>query len=59
MISITHVSVPTVDIGAAQWAMHSAYETAGVKDTVYMIEALKTFFESKIVCVEDGIYRLK
>ena len=58
-ISNTQLSMNTVDIGLAQLAMHSAYETAGVKDTVYMIEALKTFFESKIVCVEDGIYRLK
>ena len=58
-ISNTQLSMNTVDIGLAQLAMHSAYETAGVKDTVYMIEALKTFFESKIVCVEDGIYSLK
>ena len=58
-ISNTQLSMNTVDIGLAKLAMHSAYETAGVKDTVYMIEALKTFFESKIVCVEDGIYSLK
>ena len=45
MISITHVSVPTVDIGAAQWAMHSSYETAGCKDTEYLVKALKVFYE--------------
>ena len=27
----------TVDIGLAQLAMHSSYETAGIKDTAYMI----------------------
>ena len=58
-ISNTQLSMNTVDIGLAQLAMHSAYETAGVKDTVFMINALKTFFESKIVCVEDGRYSLE
>ena len=43
-ISNSHVSVNTVDIGLAQLAMHSAYETAGVKDTTYMIEALTGVF---------------
>ena len=35
----------TVDIGLAQLAMHSAYETAGVKDTGYMIAALSEFYK--------------
>lgn len=29
--------------GIAQLAMHSSYETCGIKDTVYMIAALKEF----------------
>lgn len=33
----------TVDIGLPQLAMHSAYETSGVKDTGYLIEASKEF----------------
>ncbi len=45
-ISNSHVSVNTVDIGLAQLSMHSAYETAGVKDTTYMIKALKEFYIS-------------
>ncbi len=45
-ISNSHVSVNTVDIGLAQLSMHSAYETAGVRDTTYMIKALKEFFIS-------------
>lgn len=44
-ISTAHVSVNTVDIGLPQLAMHSAYETAGVKDTAYMIQAMKVFYE--------------
>lgn len=43
-ISNSHVSINTVDIGLAQLAMHSAYETAGVKDTTYMIAALSEFY---------------
>lgn len=44
-ISVSHVSLHTVDIGLAQLAMHSAYETGGVKDTEYLIQALKVFWE--------------
>ena len=58
-IANTQLSMNTVDVGLAQLAMHSAYETAGAKDTQYMIQALKTFFESQIVCIEDGIYNIK
>ena len=47
-ISDSHVSINTIDIGLAQLAMHSAYETAGVKDTTYMIEALMQFFNMGI-----------
>lgn len=44
-ISNSHISINTVDIGLAQLAMHSAYETAGVKDTGYMIAALSEFYK--------------
>ncbi len=43
-ISSAKVSLPTVDIGLAQLAMHSAYETAGLKDTEYMAKAMETFY---------------
>ncbi|MFI3238674.1 MAG: M18 family aminopeptidase [Lachnospiraceae bacterium] len=45
-ISTTHVSVPSVDIGMPQLAMHSAVETAGVKDVAYMVQAFKGFYKS-------------
>lgn len=45
-ISGSQVSVPTVDIGLAQLAMHSAYETAGAKDVGSLISAMKAFFEA-------------
>ncbi len=40
-ISAAHVSVETVDIGLAQLAMHSLYETAGTKDLEYLVQALE------------------
>ena len=43
-ISNTHVSMDTVDIGLAQLAMHSVYETAGTKDLEYLIKAMTAFF---------------
>ena len=43
-ISTSQVSVPTVDIGLAQLAMHSAYETAGTRDTDHLVEAMATYF---------------
>ncbi len=43
-ISTAHVSVESADIGLAQLAMHSAVETAGVKDTYYAVELFRTFF---------------
>ena len=45
-ISSAKVSLNAVDIGVPQLAMHSAYETAGVKDTWYMIKAVKQFFST-------------
>lgn len=47
-ISSEKVSLKSVDIGLAQLAMHSAYETAGVKDTDYMIRAAREFFSTRI-----------
>lgn len=43
-ISTAHVSVASVDIGLPQLAMHSAVETAGVKDTGYAVEMLREFY---------------
>ena len=47
-ISMAHLSIPTADIGLAQWAMHSSYETMGAKDIDYMHSFLVAFFESNI-----------
>lgn len=57
-ISLTHVSVPSADIGLPQLAMHSCYETAGTQDVLYMEDALTTFYSTTLTCV-DGNYFLK
>lgn len=41
-------SVPAADIGAPQLAMHSAFETAGAYDTVYLTEFMKKFYEQSL-----------
>jgi len=47
-ISLSHVSVPSVDIGLAQLAMHSCYETSGVKDSIYLEEAMAAYYGSSL-----------
>ena len=42
-ISNAHVSLNTVDIGLAQLAMHSCFETAGAEDTDHLIRAMTAF----------------
>ena len=57
-ISLTHVSVPSADIGLPQLAMHSCFETAGCKDVAYMIDALTAFYSTTLTA-ENGNYTLK
>ncbi len=45
-ISAAHVSVESVDIGLAQLAMHSLYETAGTKDLPLLARALEEMWNS-------------
>ena len=57
-IANTQVSLNTVDVGLAQLAMHSSYETAGVADTDYMIRALTKLFSSSLQADADGSYTI-
>ncbi len=41
---MAQVSMPAADIGLPQLAMHSAYETAGVKDVMYLYQLANVFF---------------
>lgn len=58
-ISIGQVSVPTVDIGLAQLAMHSAVETAAVADADHMINAVAEFYRVHLRALGDGTYTLE
>lgn len=49
VVSIRQVSIPSVDIGLAELAMHSAYETAGSLDLEYLIKALEEFYNNSLV----------
>ena len=50
-LSNAQVSLNMVDVGLPQLAMHSAVETAGVQDTLYLARAMKEFYST---FVEDG-----
>ena len=58
-ISNTQVAVNTVDIGIAQLAMHSPYETCGIKDTHYLVEVAKEFYQSSVVSDGSGKYHIE
>ncbi len=57
-ISLAHVSVPTADIGLPQLAMHSSYETAGVKDVKYLTDAMTAYYGCTLSSQSDGTYEL-
>ena len=44
-ISTSHISIPSVDIGLPQLAMHSAVETAGAKDTYMLVKVMEEFYK--------------
>jgi aspartyl aminopeptidase len=43
-IAMAHVSMNSADIGIPQLAMHSSYETAGIRDTLYMVQLMREFY---------------
>ncbi len=53
-ISLTHVSVPTADIGLPQLAMHSCYETAAVADLGHLVSAMTEFFGAALRVHQGG-----
>lgn len=46
-LSARHVSIPAADIGLPQLAMHSAFETAGERDTAYLVSFCRAFFAGR------------
>lgn len=57
-ISSAHLSIPAVDIGLPQLAMHSSYEVAGAKDTEHLVRAMTEFFGSSFCHTDDGGFTL-
>lgn len=57
VVSIRNVSIPSVDIGLAQLAMHSAYETAGSKDLEYLVSALTEFYSNSLIPSNEEILK--
>ena len=57
-ISLGHVSVPTVDIGLAQLAMHSSFETASIADAAALEQAMAAYYSTTLL-VSGENYVLK
>ena len=57
-ISGSHVALNTVDIGLAQLAMHSPYETGGNRDTLHLLNAIKALYAAQLRCTADGDYEV-
>ncbi len=57
-LSNAQVSLNMVDIGLPQLAMHSPYETAGARDTAYLVRAMEVFFNSYLQDEGQGAYTL-
>lgn len=57
-IANTHLSMLTADIGLAQLAMHSAFETAGKDDTEFMKRLLVKFFSSSFIISAENAHTI-
>lgn len=53
-ISLNHVSVPSADIGLPQLAMHSCYETAGVRDILHLEQAMAVYYSTCLEATDGG-----
>ena len=57
-ISLNHVSVPSVDIGLPQLAMHSSYETCAAADVLTLEKAMTAYYGTELVMDAEGGYKL-
>ena len=48
------MSVPSVDIGLAQLAMHSCYETAGAEDPIHLENAMAAYYSTSLQATSGG-----
>ena len=58
-ISLSHVAVPSADIGLPQLAMHSCYETVGVQDVVDMVRVMTAYYSASLSSPAEGSFVLE
>ncbi len=58
-IALHQLPVCCADVGLAQLSMHSACESAGSTDPLYLKKAAKVLFESRFSAISDGGYEIK
>ena len=55
-ISLGQVSVLSADVGIAQLAMHSCWETAAVADVIQLTQAMTAFYGHALTQEQDGVW---
>lgn len=58
-ISASHLSIPGVDIGLPQLAMHASYEVAGVRDGEYLARVMETFFSHSLCFRQEAGWEVR
>ena len=58
-LSGNQVAVATVDVGLAQLAMHSCYETGSAHDTAYLVALARQLFSSSLEETASGEFALR
>lgn len=53
-ISLGQISIPSVDLGLAQLAMHSSMETCAASDYSELLKGLEAFYQSKLTIDENS-----
>lgn len=53
-----HISINSCDIGLAQLAMHSSYETCSVNDILQLKKFMDAIFSSSIKMIKNGEYKI-
>ena len=53
-VSLAHVSVPTVDIGLPQLAMHSCYETGAAADALALEKGMTAYYSTRLTVTDNG-----
>ncbi|MBQ8390393.1 MAG: M18 family aminopeptidase, partial [Oscillibacter sp.] len=57
-IAMAHLSIPAVDIGLPQLAMHAACEVAGARDTEALVKVMTAYYGKSLRRHEDGSVEL-